>query len=105
MNTTFILVVPRIIAASLALLSLYFEKCFPCCCSCWSGTGSYVGVFDICNPDKEFKLHNGEVVPVDDDEPEINNKMFDQDVEALKNDNGLALDENILTVFRQLDQF
>ena len=87
-------------------MCLYFEKCFPCCCSCWSGTGSYVGVFDICNPDKEFKLHNGEVVQVDDDdEPEINDKIFDQDVEALKNDNGLALDENILTVFRQLDQF
>ena len=45
-------------------------------CFCWSGTGSYIGVFDIYHPDKEFKLHNGEVVPVDDDEPEMNNKIF-----------------------------
>ena len=97
------IIFPTIIAASLALLCLYFEKCFPCCCSCWKGTGSYVGVFDICNPDKEFKLHNGEVVPVDDDEPEINNKMFDQDVEAQKNDNGLALDENEIEMRERIE--
>ena len=92
------------ISAILTMMCLYYEKLFSCCCSCCSGTGPYVGVFDICNPDKEFKLHNGEVVPVDDDdEPEINNKMFDQDVEALKNDNGLALGENEIEMRKPIE--
>ena len=79
------------------MLCLYYEKLFSCCCSCCSGTGPYVGVFDICNPDKEFQLLDGEVVPVDDGEPEMRNGKFDADVEAneaLINENGFAVDEN-----------
>ena len=77
------------------------SSCFSCCCSlfcsfcysCWK-TKPYVVVFDVCNPDKEFKLINGEVVPVDYDELQMSNERFDQEVEALTNDDGSAVDEN-----------
>ena len=61
------IVLPLYIIATLVTLStLYFHKIFSCCCSCWNSPEDYVGVFDPEQPDKQFKLENGEVVEVND---------------------------------------
>ena len=70
-STLIILPLLYLTAVAATLASLFFEKVFCCCCSCWNSAGQHVGVYDPQHPDKEYKLEDGEVVEVIESDSEI----------------------------------
>ena len=66
----FIYILPYLAAVALTLATIYFDKISSYCCQCWTSAGEYVGVYDPEQPDKEFKLENGEVVEVTNEDKE-----------------------------------
>ena len=90
-------------AVSCTFAVLYFEKIFCCCCSCWNSAEEYIGVYDPENPDKEFKLENGCLWPVenkyeDEEEPGPANIRLQESILPFHNEVNVNEEENITAI-------